>query len=99
MLCRTEVLTALTVKSTVTPCRLVEVWENRILEDVHVNQFFIAHFACFLLVTCFAYISTLKMEAVWASETSVNFDQATWHHIPGDSVLETDGLKKFRTFY
>jgi hypothetical protein len=39
------------------------------------------------------------MEAVWFSETPVNFYQATRHHIPGDSVLGDNGLEKFLTFY
>jgi hypothetical protein len=41
----------------------------------------------FLLVTCSAYSSTLKMEAVHSFGTSVNFYQAIQRHIPeGDSA-------------
>jgi hypothetical protein len=42
---------------------------------------------CILLVACLAYFSTLKMDAVYSSEMSVNFYQTTWHHIPEDSTL------------
>jgi hypothetical protein len=43
--------------------------------------------ACFLLVTCLAYISTLKTKAVFSSEISVNLTRATRRHIPGESSL------------
>jgi hypothetical protein len=43
--------------------------------------------ACFLLVICFTYSSTLEMEAVRSSEASVNFYQITRRHVPEDSVL------------
>jgi hypothetical protein len=44
--------------------------------------------ACFLLVACFAYYSTMKMEAKRSSETPVNFCLTTWHYIPDDSILQ-----------
>jgi hypothetical protein len=59
----------------VTPDILVQVHrlftEKRYLyfQGRSVNQ---VSFACFLLVSCLAYYSTLKMEAVCSSETSVN---------------------------
>jgi hypothetical protein len=40
----------------------------------------------FLVATFLAYFSTLKMEAVRSSETSVNFYQTTRHYIPEDST-------------
>jgi hypothetical protein len=41
----------------------------------------------FLLVTCLADSSTLKMEALCPSETSVNFYRTTQRHIPDDSCF------------
>jgi hypothetical protein len=43
--------------------------------------------ACFMLVSCLAYSSTLKMEEICFSETSVDFQQATCHHIPEDRTI------------
>jgi hypothetical protein len=37
---------------------------------------------------CSAYSSTLKMEAICFSETSVDFQRTTWHYIPEDSTLD-----------
>jgi hypothetical protein len=34
--------------------------------------------SCFLLVSCLAYSSTVKMEVVRSSETSLEFYWATW---------------------
>jgi hypothetical protein len=34
--------------------------------------------ACFMLVSCLAYSSTLKMEVICSSETLVDFQQTTW---------------------
>jgi hypothetical protein len=39
------------------------------------------------LVSCSAYSSTLKMEAICCSETSVYFQRTTRRHAPGDSTL------------
>jgi hypothetical protein len=33
---------------------------------------------------CLAYSSALKVEVACSSETSVDFQQATWHYIPQD---------------
>jgi hypothetical protein len=41
---------------------------------------------CLTLVSCSAY-STLKMEAICSSETSVDFQLATRRYIPEDSVF------------
>jgi hypothetical protein len=40
--------------------------------------------ACFTLVSCLAYTSTLKMEETCSSETSVDFQQTTLSNIPED---------------
>jgi hypothetical protein len=41
----------------------------------------------FTLVSCSAYSSTLKMEAICSSETSVYFQRTTRRYIPDDSTL------------
>jgi hypothetical protein len=47
---------------------------------------------CFILVSCFAYSSTLKMEMMWPSETLVDFLQTTWHYCPEDRTLLNNKL-------
>jgi hypothetical protein len=42
---------------------------------------------CFMLVSSFAYSSSLKMEAICSSVTLVDFKLATWRYIPGDRTL------------
>jgi hypothetical protein len=37
---------------------------------------------CFMLVSCLAYSSILKMEATCSPETSVDFQQTTLRYIP-----------------
>jgi hypothetical protein len=44
----------------------------------------------FTLVSCSANSSTLKMEAIRSSETSVDFQQTTRRYIPEDSTLLDD---------
>jgi hypothetical protein len=41
----------------------------------------------FTLVSCSAYSSTLKMETICSSETSVDFQWTTRHYIPDDSAF------------
>jgi hypothetical protein len=41
----------------------------------------------FTLVFCSAYL-TLKMEAIYSSEKSVDFQRTTWYYIPEDSTLD-----------
>lgn len=48
--------------------------------------------ACFLLVSCFAYSSILKMEAVRFPETSVDLHWITWHLDAEDRNLHGKGL-------
>jgi hypothetical protein len=50
-----------------------------------VMQAFLA--ACFVRDSCLAYSSTLKMETTSYSETSVDFQWTTRHHVPGDSIV------------
>jgi hypothetical protein len=44
--------------------------------------------ASFTLVSCVAYYSTMKIEAICSSETSVDVQQTTWCYIPEDRTLE-----------
>jgi hypothetical protein len=47
----------------------------------------LSHCYAFTLVSCSAYSSTLKMEAICSSETSVDIQQITQRYIPEDSTL------------
>jgi hypothetical protein len=52
----------------------------------------------FTIGSCLAY-STLKMEAICSSETSVDCQWTAWHYIPENSTLHTIILlKKFIIF-
>jgi hypothetical protein len=44
--------------------------------------------ACSLLVSCLTYTEILKMEAIYSSESSVNFYRTTRCHIPEDGTLQ-----------
>jgi hypothetical protein len=46
----------------------------------------------FMLVSYLAYSSILKMEATYSFETSVAFQQTTWHYIPKDTTLYSQQL-------
>jgi hypothetical protein len=41
---------------------------------------------CFHAGSCSAYFSTLKMEVICSSETSVDFQQTTQHYIPEENL-------------
>jgi hypothetical protein len=43
----------------------------------------------FTLVSCLAYSSTLKMEAICSFEMSVDFQWTTWRYIPEDSIVQS----------
>jgi hypothetical protein len=45
--------------------------------------------ACFMLVSCLSYSSTLKMEATYFSETSVNFYRTILHYIVVDKIVHS----------
>jgi hypothetical protein len=54
--------------------------------------------SAFMLVSCSAYSSTLKMEAICSSETSVDFQRNARRYIPEDStVLKCVDFKKWKT--
>jgi hypothetical protein len=46
--------------------------------------------ACFMLVSCLAYSSSLKMEATCSTKILVDFEQASWHCIQVDRNLHNN---------
>jgi hypothetical protein len=44
----------------------------------------------FTLVSCQVYSSTMKMEAIYSSGTSVDFQRTKWQYIPEDRTLQND---------
>jgi hypothetical protein len=46
--------------------------------------------ASFMLVSCLAYSSTLKVEAISYYETSVDFHRTSLCHIPEDRTLQLE---------
>jgi hypothetical protein len=56
----------------------------------------------FMLISCFGYSSTLMMEVTSSSETSVVFQQTTWHYIPEDRTFynrQCANLKSYNKNY
>jgi hypothetical protein len=49
--------------------------------------------ACFMLVSCFAQSSTLKMEATRSSETSAEFQRTARCYIPEDRTLHNHAVR------
>jgi hypothetical protein len=97
-----EVLTAVAVKSTIfwdiTPCSTLKV--NRRfgatyrlhLQGRRISRAELCLPAAFLLVSCSSYSSTLKMEAICSSVTSVDFQRITRRYISEDSDLQDQCL-------
>jgi hypothetical protein len=78
-----EVLTVVVMKSTI-------FWDITLCNPLKV----IAELSlppAFMLVSCLAYSLTLKMEAIYSSEMSVDFQWTTQHYIPEDSTLRPRG--------
>jgi hypothetical protein len=42
-----------------------------------------------MLVPCLAYSSTLKMETICSSETSIDFHRTAWRYIPQDIIIHS----------
>jgi hypothetical protein len=57
-----------------------------ILEE-HITSIFNVEELYFMLVSCLAYSLILKIEAVFSSKVSVDFQRPTWHYIPKDRTL------------
>jgi hypothetical protein len=49
------------------------------------------------LVSSLAYSSTLKMEATYSSEISVDFHRTARHYVPGDRTLHSHHYENFRS--
>jgi hypothetical protein len=58
------------------------------------------HSVCHLLARWFAepISSTLKMEAISSSETSVEFQRTTRRHIPEDATLQNHGCENLKSY-
>jgi hypothetical protein len=54
--------------------------------------------SAFTLVSCSAYSSTLKMEAIWSSETSVDFQRTTQRYIPEHSTLHNRRCENLKSY-
>jgi hypothetical protein len=63
------------------------------------NQRQTQHGTCSTQVSCLAYPSTLKMEAKFSSEMSVDFQQTTRYHIPEDSILHNYRCENLKSEY
>jgi hypothetical protein len=55
--------------------------------------------ACFMLVFCLAYSSTLKMKATYSSKSSFDFQQTTWHFIPEDGTFQCFEMPTFVSMF
>jgi hypothetical protein len=55
--------------------------------------------AVFLLATYLGYSSTLKMDAVCSSKTSVNFEWTTWHDVSEDITLHSHQCEELKPTY
>jgi hypothetical protein len=53
--------------------------------------------ACFKIVSCLAFSSTLKMPATCSSET-VEFQRTTWHYIPEYRTLHKHSCEDLKTY-
>jgi hypothetical protein len=48
--------------------------------------------ACFMLVSCLVYYSTLMMESTYCSEKSVDFQRTTWRYILDNKILRPQSM-------
>jgi hypothetical protein len=53
---------------------------------------------CFVPVSCLAYTSTLKMEATYSSEMSVDFQQTTQPYNPEDRTLHIHRCENLKSY-
>jgi hypothetical protein len=90
-----EVLRAVGMKCSIfwdiTPCspsKVNDVWEEYVASACHVSHWLLALF-----------FQTLKMEATYSSETSVDFQWTTQHYIPKDRVLHNKELLAKTMFF
>jgi hypothetical protein len=53
---------------------------------------------CFKLFSCLAYSSTLKMQGIYSSETSVDFQRFTWRYIPEERTHHTHRCESIKSY-
>jgi hypothetical protein len=51
-----------------------------------------------MLVSCLAYSSALKIEAICSSETSIDFHGTSRSYIPKDRTLHTHRCENFKSY-
>jgi hypothetical protein len=69
-------------------------WEFIVTKD-YIYRF---NWIIITLVSCSAYFSTLKMEAIYSSETSVDFQRTTRRYIPEDSTLHNHRSENLKSY-
>jgi hypothetical protein len=62
--------------------RLSVIKYSKMFSRIYMTNLQIKIDACFMLVSCLAYSSTLKMEAICSSKTYVVLQMSTWRYIP-----------------
>jgi hypothetical protein len=53
----------------------------------------------FMLVSCLAYSSTLKVELICFSEMLVDFQQTTQRYIPNDRILHNHHCENLKSYF
>jgi hypothetical protein len=74
------------------------IYRTRYQRESRWQEIWICLASVFTLVSCSAYSSTFKMEAVCSPETSIDFQRTTRLYIPEDSTLHIhcgDNLKSY----
>jgi hypothetical protein len=68
-----------------------------------INKFFLGtvfwNVTCFILISCLAYSSTLKMEATYSSETSADFQRTTLLYIPNARILHNHPYENLKYYF
>jgi hypothetical protein len=82
----------------VTPCRPLKVnWRFGEICRFHLQGRPLIS-TCFTLIYCLAYNLTLKMNAKYSSEMSVEFQQTTWRYIPEDRTLHNHRCENLKSY-
>jgi hypothetical protein len=88
----------------ITPCRPLKVYRRfggtyrLYLQGRRISRASSGFPPAFTLVSCSAYSSTLKIEAICSSETSVDFQQTTRRYIPEDSTLHNHRCENLKSY-
>jgi hypothetical protein len=88
----------------ITPCNPLEV--NRRFGEIYclhfqrwrINRTRHQHESRWQEVSCSAYSSILKMEAIYSSETSIDFQRTTWRYIPEDSIVHNHRCENLKSY-